>query len=60
MFWKRIDVITIFFNRDFDVINNKLIFCNGIKILYCTLIKPVLKYDPYHGDSFEINVDANI
>ncbi len=43
-----------FFHRDFDVIENKLIFCNGgINILYCTLIKPVLKYDPYHVDRFE-------
>ncbi len=36
-----------FFHRYFDVIENKLIFCNGINILYCTLIKPVLKYVPY-------------
>ncbi len=42
-----------FFHRDFDVIMNKLIFVNGINILYCTLIKPVLKYGPDHIDSFE-------
>ncbi len=27
-----------FFQRDFDVIENKLIFCNVINILYCILI----------------------
>ncbi len=26
----------------FNVIENKLIFCNGVKILYSTLIKPIL------------------
>ncbi len=52
MFWKWTDIIT-FFHRDFDVIENKLIFCNGINILYCTLIKLVVKYGPYHVDSFE-------
>ncbi len=41
------------FHREFNVIENKLIFCNSINILYCTLIKAVLKYDPYHVDSFE-------
>ncbi len=38
--------------RDFNVIKNKLIFFNGINILYCTLIKPVLKCGPHHVDSF--------
>ncbi len=41
--------------RDFDVIENKPIFCNDINILYCTLIKLVLKYGPYHVDSFGKN-----
>ncbi len=49
-----------FFHRDFDVIENKLIFCNALNILYCTLIKSVLKYGTYHVHSFEKNVDANI
>ncbi len=42
-----------FFHRDFNVIKKKLIFCYGINILYCTLIKPVRKYSPYHVDRFE-------
>ncbi len=27
-----------FVHRDFDVIMNKVMFCNSINILYCTLI----------------------
>ncbi len=42
-----------FFHRDFYVIENKLIFCNSINILYCKLIKPVLKYGPCHVEYFE-------
>ncbi len=54
------DIITILFYRDFDVIKNKLIFCNGINIFYYTLLKPVLKCSPYHVNSFEKIVDANV
>ncbi len=49
-----------FFHIDINVIENNLIFCNGINILYCTLIKPVLNYGPYHVDSFEKIVETNI
>ncbi len=48
-----------FFHKDFDVIKNKLIFCNGINILYCTLIKPALKYGLYYVHSFG-KEDTNI
>ncbi len=47
------DIIGFLFHKDFDVIENKLIFCNGINILHCTLIKPVVKYGLYRVDSFE-------
>ncbi len=42
-----------FFFTDIDVIKNKLIFCNSINVLYCTLIKPDLTYGPHHVDIFE-------
>ncbi len=41
------------FHRDFNVSKNKPIFCNSINILCFTLLKPILKYDPYHVDRFE-------
>ncbi len=49
-----------FSHRDFDVIKNKFILGNGVNILFCTLLKPVLKYCPYYVDSFEKKVGANI
>ncbi len=49
-----------FFHRDFNVVEIKLIFCNGMNILYCTLIKPMLKYGHYHVDKFERKVVTNI
>ncbi len=41
-----------FVHRYFDVTQNKLIYCNSINIV-STLIGPVLKYGPYHINSFE-------
>ncbi len=48
-----------FFQR-FQCYREETHFCNAINILYCTLIKPVLKYGPYHVDSFEKSVDTII
>ncbi len=42
------------FHIYFDVTENKLISCNDINILNCTLIKPVLKSVPYHEDDTNI------
>ncbi len=52
---KKNGYIRHFVHRHFDVIEIEFIFCNGINILYGALIKPVLKYRPYHVDSFEKN-----
>ncbi len=41
------------FYRDFDVSMSKLIVCNCINILCCTLLKPVLTYELYQVDSLE-------
>ncbi len=41
------------FHRDFDVRDNKTIFCICINIVYCTFLKLVLQCGPYYVDSFE-------
>ncbi len=46
------DIIT-FFDRDFDVTENKCIFCSYITILYRTFLKPVLMFSSYYVDNFE-------
>ncbi len=46
MFWKKCGYNHHVFSE------NKHIFCNGINISYCTLIKPDLKYGPYHVNRF--------
>ncbi len=42
-----------FFHRDFNVSNNKHIFCNFINIIYSTFLKSVLLCVAYYVDIFE-------
>ncbi len=47
------------FHRDFDVSDNKPVFCNCVNIVYCNILQLVLQCGPYYVDSFEKG-DVNI